>query len=79
MRRMSTQSCGLGQSLSATCWGLLPRDELKVVCEALGLDTSGKEKEAIVQRILAAIYALRHAGGSRRVGLDHVARSEVRS
>ena len=33
---------------------LLQRDELKAVCEALGLDTSGKEKEPIVQRILGA-------------------------
>ncbi len=30
----------------------LSRDELKAMCEALGLDSSGKEKEAIVQRIL---------------------------
>ncbi len=30
----------------------LSRDELKAICDALGLDPSGKEKEAIVQRIL---------------------------
>ncbi len=33
---------------------MLSRDELKAICEALGLDTSGKEKEPIVQRILGA-------------------------
>jgi adenine-specific DNA-methyltransferase len=31
---------------------LLARDELKAICEALGLDTSGKEKEPLIQRIL---------------------------
>lgn len=30
----------------------LAREELKLVCEALGLDSSGREKELIVQRIL---------------------------
>ncbi len=33
---------------------LLSRDDLKDICEVLGLDTSGKEKEPIVRRILAA-------------------------
>jgi type I restriction enzyme M protein len=33
---------------------LLPRDDLKAICRALELDDSGKEKEPIVQRILAA-------------------------
>jgi type I restriction enzyme M protein len=33
---------------------LLTREDLKAICEALGLDTAGKEKEPIVQRILAA-------------------------
>jgi len=32
----------------------LSRNDLKVICEALDLDTDGKEKEPIVQRILAA-------------------------
>ncbi len=32
----------------------LSRDDLKVICRALGVDDSGKEKEPIVQRILAA-------------------------
>jgi type I restriction enzyme M protein len=32
----------------------LSRDELKAICAALGLDTSGKEKEPLVQRILGA-------------------------
>jgi len=32
---------------------LLSRDDLKAICMALGLDTSGKEKEPIVERILA--------------------------
>jgi type I restriction enzyme M protein len=31
----------------------LSRNELKAICSALGLDTSGKEKEPIVERILA--------------------------
>jgi len=30
----------------------LSRDDLKAICTALGLDTSGKEKEPIIQRIL---------------------------
>jgi type I restriction enzyme M protein len=33
---------------------LLSRDDLKAICSALELDTSGKEKEPIVQRILGA-------------------------
>lgn len=32
----------------------LSRDELKAICTALGLDTSGKEKGPIVERILAS-------------------------
>jgi adenine-specific DNA-methyltransferase len=32
---------------------LLQRDELKAMCEALGLDTSGKEKDPLIERILA--------------------------
>src|SRR6267378_3420106 len=31
---------------------LLSRDDLKAICEALDLDTAGKEKEPIIQRIL---------------------------
>lgn len=34
--------------------GLLKREELQGVCEALGVDRSGREKEALVARILAA-------------------------
>ena len=34
--------------------GLLQRDELKAICAALGLDTSGKEKAPLIQRILSA-------------------------
>src|SRR3990172_1106558 len=30
----------------------LQRDELKAICDALGLDTSGRKKDAIVERIL---------------------------
>lgn len=33
---------------------LLSRDALKRICEALGLDTSGREKEVITDRILAS-------------------------
>jgi type I restriction enzyme M protein len=33
---------------------LLSRDDLKAVCAALGLEPSGKEKDLIVQRVLAA-------------------------
>jgi type I restriction enzyme M protein len=33
---------------------LLSRDDLKAICSALGLDASGKEKERIIERILAA-------------------------
>ena len=33
--------------------GALQRDDLKAICEALGLDTSGREKELLVKRILA--------------------------
>ena len=40
---------------------LLTREDLKAICEALGLDTAGKEKEPIVQRILAA-----DSGGAAR-------------
>ncbi|HTP24541.1 MAG TPA: N-6 DNA methylase [Anaeromyxobacteraceae bacterium] len=32
----------------------LSRDELKAICSALGCDTTGKEKEPLVQRILGA-------------------------
>ncbi len=32
--------------------GLLKREELQAICEALGLDRSGREKEVLVQRIL---------------------------
>ena len=32
--------------------GLLGRDELKAVCEALGLDTSGREKQTLLDRVL---------------------------
>src|SRR6266536_858237 len=32
----------------------LARDELKDICTALGLDDSGREKEAIIRRILGA-------------------------
>jgi type I restriction enzyme M protein len=34
---------------------LFSRADVKTICEALDLDTSGKEKEPIVQRILAAV------------------------
>lgn len=33
---------------------LLQRDELKAICAGLGLDPSGREKQAIIDRILAA-------------------------
>ena len=33
---------------------VLYRDDLKAICEALGLDTGGKAKEPIIQRILDA-------------------------
>jgi len=33
---------------------LFQRDELKAICTALALDPAGREKETIVQRILAA-------------------------
>ncbi len=33
--------------------GELQRDDLKAICKALGLETSGREKEVLVQRILA--------------------------
>ena len=33
--------------------GELARDDLKAICEALGLDPSGREKELLVKRILA--------------------------
>src|SRR3954470_9639590 len=32
--------------------GLLGRDELKAVCAALGLDTSGREKQTLLDRVL---------------------------
>jgi type I restriction enzyme M protein len=32
--------------------GLLVRDELKAICEALGLDSNGREKQALIDRIL---------------------------
>src|SRR5689334_5016004 len=32
--------------------GLLGRDELKAVCEALELDTSGREKQTLLDRVL---------------------------
>jgi adenine-specific DNA-methyltransferase len=46
----------------------LARDELKAICEALGLDTSGKEKEPIVQCILGV------GNGSTRNG-SHMKKS----
>lgn len=33
--------------------GLLKREELQAICEALGLDRGGRDKEVLVQRILA--------------------------
>lgn len=33
---------------------LLSRDELKAICDKLGLETSGKEKDAIIERILGS-------------------------
>jgi hypothetical protein len=38
---------------------LFQRDELKAICAALALDSAGREKETIVQRILAAGDAAR--------------------
>src|SRR4051812_1894241 len=32
--------------------GLLGRDDLKAVCEAFGLDTSGREKQVLLARVL---------------------------
>jgi type I restriction enzyme M protein len=32
--------------------GLVGRDELKTVCEVLGLDTSGREKQILLDRVL---------------------------
>ena len=45
--------------------GLLSRDELKGICEALGLDTSGRAKQRIIDRILV-LGVPRPAGPSRR-------------
>src|SRR5438045_1213128 len=37
--------------------GLLPRDSLKAVCRALGLDESGKEKVVLVERLVGSPVA----------------------
>jgi len=39
----------------------LKRDELKIACAALGIDESGKEKEALVKRIQKAVRSARLA------------------
>src|SRR5919106_3710826 len=33
--------------------GLLKREELQAICDALGVDRSGREKEILIQRVLA--------------------------
>ena len=47
--------------------GLLGRDELKAVCEALGLDTSGREKQTLLDRVLG------RSNGAAAVSRDKVA------
>lgn len=42
----------------------LARNDLKAICKVLGLDTSGKEKEPIVQRILGSGEADQNGGGT---------------
>ena len=32
----------------------LPREDLKAICTALGLDTAGRDKDPIIQRILSS-------------------------
>jgi type I restriction enzyme M protein len=51
--------------------GLLTRQELQSICEALGLDRGGREKELLVQRILSA-----GEGGQGELPLDEPAREE---
>src|SRR5687767_13830385 len=46
--------------------GLLGRDELKAVCEALGLDTSGREKQTLLDRVLGRSNST-DAGGHDKV------------
>jgi type I restriction enzyme M protein len=43
----------------------LARDELKAVCEALGLDTSGREKQALIDRILGTANAAGASGNDK--------------
>jgi adenine-specific DNA-methyltransferase len=43
---------------------LLQRDELKAMCESLGLDTSGKEKDPIIDRILTGGDGTTGSGGN---------------
>jgi type I restriction enzyme M protein len=44
---------------------ILQRDELKVICARLGLDTRGREKQSIIDRILA-----RNGSAPARAGVD---------
>ncbi len=55
-------------SLSAIVHDGLSRDTLKEICTAAGLDSSGKEKSALVERVLAAGAAT--ANGEARYKLD---------
>ena len=52
----------------AALLGELQRDELKAICEALGLDPSGREKEVLVKRILGGPDAASARGQRRRAG-----------
>ena len=50
--------------------GLLSRDELKAMCAELGLDTAGKEKQVLEDRILALGAERRWGTAQTRQGRD---------
>jgi type I restriction enzyme M protein len=50
--------------------GLLGRDELKAVCEALGLDTSGREKQTLLDRLLGPSHGV-GGGGRETMGVQN--------
>jgi len=52
--------------------GLLKREELQSICEALGLDTGGREKEVLVRRILGG-----GEGGQEELPLAEAAPEEA--